>query len=271
VTALAYWRVDAFADRPFGGNPAAVILVTTWPSDETMQLVAMEMALSETAFVGPDPDGPDPDRRRLRWFTPEVEVDLCGHATLATGHVVLTVLEPHRPSLDVVTRSGALRITRYAGGYAIDLPARPPAPVDDPALVATIADAIGAPVVALSRARDLVAEVSSADAVRRLAPDPAKLAAIDTFGLIVTAAGDRPGIDFVSRFFAPREGIFEDPVTGSAHCTLAPYWSPRVGRSIITGRQESRRGGTIGCELRGDRVILVGNAIMVGRGQVFAP
>lgn len=242
--------VDAFTDEPFRGNPAAVAVVEAFPADERMQAVAREMALSETAFCVARVDG-DHD---LRWFTPTVEVDLCGHATLAAGHVLGGEARFH-------TRSGVLSCRAGGdGAIVMDLPADPPVPADPPA-------ALGLPGVrgyALGRG-DAVVELADAGAVRSLVPDLGALAALGTRAVIVTAPGDRPGVDCVSRVFGPNVGIPEDPVTGSAHCTLADYWGERLGRDRLTGEQASARGGTVTMWRRGDRVELGGQAVSVSR------
>ena len=271
-----YTRVDAFTRRPFAGNPAAVIVLPAWPDDALLATVAAELNLSETAYVV--------DRGRadcaldLRWFTPTVEVDLCGHATLAAGVVVLA----GRAGADAVrftTRSGVLTVARAGAdtdGFTLDLPARPPTPVDDPALVRRTEAALGAPVRGLHRADKLLAEVADGDVVRAVRPDLALLATLCDDGVIVTAGtaagatvpGIPPGVDFVSRFFTPNHGIDEDPVTGSAHCVLAPFWAARLGRTTLHAHQVSARGGELGCALRGDRVALTGAAVVVGHGQL---
>jgi predicted PhzF superfamily epimerase YddE/YHI9 len=255
------FQVDAFTARPFAGNPAAVCPLPGPVDDAWMQGLAREMNLSETAFLWPEGDS-----HRLRWFTPAVEVDLCGHATLASAHVLWEsgVLERERQAA-FDTRSG--RLTARAAGDVIvlDFPALPGEPAAAPPGLEV---ALGAPAVAVSRARfDLLVELDSAAAVRGLAPDHDALVGLDCRGVIVTARGDE-GYDFVSRFFAPACGIDEDPVTGSAHCQLAPYWAARLGRSKLRAFQASARGGEVGVELRGDRVELAGRALTVLRGRL---
>jgi len=247
--------VDAFTDRPFSGNPAAVALVDRFPPDELMQSVAAEVNLSETAFVANRSDG-DHD---LRWFTPLVEVDLCGHATLAAAHVLGRPVRFH-------TRKGALACRRDADGLVeMDFPADPPEPAVAPAEV---------PVDDLrwfGRGRDdVVIELPSAEAVRSYQPDLARLAALGSRAVVLTAAGDRPGVDCVSRVFGPRVGIPEDPVTGSAHCCLAVLWSRRTGKDRLVGYQASRRGGTVHMALDGDRVRLGGRAVTVAELRLVA-
>ena len=246
--------VDAFTDRPFAGTPAAVAVVETFPGDGWMQNVAREMNLAETAFVVPRPDG-DFD---LRWFTPTVEVDLCGHATLAAAHVLGGTARFH-------TRSGVLSCGPGPGGR-IDMrfPADPPvesARPERPELPG---------LVWYGRGRsDALAVLGEAAAVRALVPDLAAIAALGTRALIVTAPGDRPGADMVSRVFGPNAGIPEDPVTGSAHCTLAGYWCDRLGQSSLVGEQASPRGGTVWMRRDGDGVVLGGHAVTVSQVRLL--
>ncbi len=253
-------QVDAFTSRLFGGNPAAVCLLDEWLPDALMQAIAAENNLSETAFVVREGDG-----FAIRWFTPAVEVDLCGHATLASAHVLFA----HEPDLAEVrfsSQSGPLRVTRAGPRLQLDLPRRdgtpcPPEP--------RLADALGAQPRELHAARDLLAVFDSEDQVRALAPDMPLLATLDRFGFIVTAPGR--DCDFVSRYFAPREGVPEDPVTGSAHCTLVPYWAARLGKPELHARQVSRRGGELFCTLAGDRVLVAGEAVTFLEGTIEVP
>ena len=251
--------VDAFADRPFAGNPAAVCVLDRPAPEAWMQQVADEMHLSETAFAVRRPDG-DFD---LRWFTPTVEVDLCGHATLATA----SVLGGGR----FHTRSGVLTCTvDGTGRVTMDFPADPPVAVPAPDGLAAALGLGGAEITeVLSGRTDLVVGVDRGATVRGLVPDLGRLAAVDARGVIVTAAGDRPGIDCVSRFFAVRSGIAEDPVTGSAHCTLAPLWAARTGRTDLVGFQASPRGGTVVMRLDGARVHLTGAAVRVAEVRLL--
>ncbi len=251
--------VDAFTDTAFTGNPAAVCLLPEPAPEAWMQSVAAEMNLAETAFLVPGPPG----QWDLRWFTPTVEVDLCGHATLASTHVLGQAACFH-------TRSGPLSCAPAADGWI---------EMDFPALEATVAAvddgllrAIGTTdvyTVAASRF-DLLVELGSAEAVRALQPDLGALRTLGARGVIVTAPGDRDGIDMVSRFFAPGAGIDEDPVTGSAHCVLAPFWAARTGRTTLVGHQASARGGIVRMRLDGDRVILGGKATTVWSGELHA-
>jgi len=263
---IPLFQVDAFTTRAFAGNPAAVCPLEAWLPDPLMQAIAGENNLSETAFFVPEADG-----FRLRWFTPTHEVDLCGHATLASAFVVFNVLEPARARIAFTTRSGVLTVERAGEHLEMDFPSLPPSPL--PAPPAAVAAALGAVPVAALEARSLVAVFEDAQAVRQLRPDLGALAALDWPSVMVTAPGD--GVDgeadFVSRFFAPGLGVPEDPVTGSAHCTLAPYWGRRLGKSVLRARQVSARGGELICELRGERVRLIGDAVLVLRGTILLP
>ncbi|MGH9017680.1 MAG: PhzF family phenazine biosynthesis protein [Acidimicrobiales bacterium] len=252
--ALALTVVDAFTDRPFAGNPAAVAVVDAFPADDDMQRIAREMNLSETAFLVARSDG----NYDLRWFTPTVEVDLCGHATLATAHAL-------GGSGRFMTRSGLLTCTTADDGWIeMDFPADPPTESPLPA-------GLGLPdVVWCGRGRsDLLIQLADAAAVRSLEPDLAAIAAVDVRCAVVTAIADRPGFDCVSRVFAPAAGISEDPVTGSAHCTLAVFWSQRLGRTELVGEQASPRGGTVRMKIVGDRVVLGGQAVTVSTVQML--
>jgi predicted PhzF superfamily epimerase YddE/YHI9 len=246
--------VDSFTDRPFAGNPAAVALVDRFPEDGEMQLIAREMNLSETAFVASRADG----AYDLRWFTPAVEVDLCGHATLATAHVL-------GGTGRFVTKSGLLTCTTGEDGWIeMDFPADPPTAADVPGTLGI------AGVRWCGRGRsDLLVELADAGSVRALEPDLTSIAELGVRCVVVTAGGDRPGIDCVSRVFAPAVGIPEDPVTGSAHCTLAPYWAGRLGRDELVGEQASARGGIVRMRVAGDRVILGGRAVTVSNVQML--
>jgi PhzF family phenazine biosynthesis protein len=265
-----YFVVDAFTSRPFAGNPAAVMPLETWPDDATLQRIAAEMALSETAFFVPA-TGEAADGFRLRWLTPACEVDLCGHATLATAFVLMTQLEPSRTSVRFHTKSGALDVTRAGDVLTLDFPARVPERLEDARLQAAVGAAIGAEVRELWQSRNLLAVVDNAATVRALAPDFRAVNALPTEGLIVTAPSDEPGVDIMSRYFTPQHGIDEDPVTGSAHCTLGPYWAKRLGKSSFSAKQVSKRGGELAVEVAGDRVRLGGRAVLVARGDLLLP
>jgi PhzF family phenazine biosynthesis protein len=262
------FQVDAFTTEPFRGNPAAVCLLEQARDDEWMQAVGAEMNLPETAFLEPVDDG-----YRLRWFTPTVEVDLCGHATLASAHV-LWELGHTDDCLRFHTRSGLLTARRVADAIQLDFPAQPAEPIAPPT---GLAEALGADPVWVGRSPvDFLVEVADAATVVAVAPDFDALRAFDVRGTIVTAAAGTAelppraqGADFVSRFFAPASGIHEDHVTGSAHCCLGPFWASRLGRGELVGYQASRRGGTVGVCLAGDRVLLAGHAVTVVRGELF--
>lgn len=262
---MRIFQVDAFADTAFTGNPAAVCLLDEPAEAAWMQRVAAEMNLAETAFVEQRAGG-----YRLRWFTPAVEVALCGHATLASAHVLFSTgsAAPDEP-IRFDSASGPLIARRAGEAITLDFPARPARPADLPP---GLAEALGvaAPVWAGRSAEDFLVVLGSQEEVTGLRPDLAGLAEIAVRGTIVTAPSSRPGADFVSRFFAPAVGVPEDPVTGSAHCTLAPYWCRRLGSDSLTGYQASARGGTIGVRLQGDRVILAGGAVTVLAGELTA-
>jgi len=253
------FQVDAFTGGAFKGNPAAVCLLETEADAAWMQKVAAEMNLSETAFLCPEGDA-----WRLRWFTPAVEVDLCGHATLASAHVLFDLGHERARFL---TRSGELLATRAGGRIELDFPALP---VTEAAPPAGLLDALGAAAVFCGMSRfDRLIEVESEEAVRAIEPDVSALAAIDTRGVIVTSRGAGE-YDFVSRFFCPAVGIDEDPVTGSAHCALAPYWAVRLGKADMRAYQASARGGEVFVRLAGDRVFLGGSAVTVLSGELRA-
>jgi PhzF family phenazine biosynthesis protein len=259
--------IDAFTDTAFGGNPAAVCLlpgVPPWPSDEWLQSVAAEMNLSETAFL----KHREGCEYELRWFTPAVEVALCGHATLAAAHFLWEAGREGGDLLVFLTRRRGLLPARRrpSGEIELDFPAQPATACTPPDGLLT---ALGTTAVTVGRnADDFLVEVASATAVRELRPDFVALAAIDCRGVIVTAASDEPRFDFVSRFFGPRAGVNEDPVTGSAHCCLAEYWGERFGRAELTGYQASARGGVVRVSRGGGRVKLIGRAVAMTRGQL---
>jgi len=253
------YQVDAFTSRLFGGNPAAVCILDSWLDADVMQDIAAENNLSETAFIVQNNTGYD-----LRWFTPKIEVDLCGHATLAAGYVVLRFLSWESESVSFETLSGTLTVRRDDDWLSMDFPARPPTLV--PAIKA-LSDALGKAPSEVHMSRDVLALYEDEASVRALSPDFAKLAALEEgLGIIVTAKGD--DVDFVSRFFAPKAGISEDPVTGSAHCTLVPFWSERLGQSKLQARQVSERGGELQCEHRGDRVTIRGQCTLFLKGKI---
>ncbi|MGN3974561.1 PhzF family phenazine biosynthesis protein [Tsuneonella sp. SYSU-LHT278] len=255
---LRYWHVDAFAARPFDGNPAAVVLVEDWPDEGLLQAVAAENGLPATAFVAPD--------RAIRWFSPSGEIALCGHGALAAGHVLLEAEGGERAAF----RTGAgtaIEVVRDAGAYAVALPAIRTRPADP----GDAAHVLGArPLEAwCSNARHRILLFASEAAVRSLAPDVAALAAGANDQLICTAPGDRT--DVVSRVFVGGPGAREDAVTGSAHAALAPFWAPRLGRDRFTAHQASARGGDLECRIEGDRVWLTGRCVTIARGALYLP
>jgi predicted PhzF superfamily epimerase YddE/YHI9 len=250
---LPIYQVDAFASRVFAGNPAAVVPLDAWLPDVVMQSIAAENNLAETAFFVPANGA-----WGLRWFTPTVEVDLCGHATLASAWVVFNHLSP-KGSAEAAfdTKSGRLTVKREGDLLAMDFPSWPPEKTVGPALLGRALGAVPREVLA---AKDLLAVFDTADQVRALSPDFASIAKLDVFAVVVTAPGEGD-CDFVSRFFAPQQGIPEDPVTGRAHCMLTPYWSKRLGKRELKARQISLRGGELVCRDRGERVSIAGRAI----------
>lgn len=255
---LDQYQVSAFTSRQFGGNPAAVVPLQEWLPAETMQAIAAENNLSETAFYVPEREG-----FGLRWFTPGVEVDLCGHATLGTAHVLFNELNHSEQPLRFQTRSGELVITQSESGIAMDLPAHK---IEETAVDPAIAAALGSEPMAAFAAPSWVYLYESEAQVRALAPDFRALLAASELPVIVTAAGDE--VDFVSRFFGPQVGIDEDPVTGSAHCALVPLWAERLGKTAFEAQQVSARGGDLYCELQGDRVMLRGRCLTFLRGEI---
>ena len=260
---IPFYQLDAFTDRPFGGNPAAVCLLDDWLPDETLQTIAAENNLSETAYLVPEGDGWE-----IRWFTPKAEVDLCGHATLAGAGVVFRHLTPDAERVAFRSRhSGELPVTRSGDLLFLDFPSRPPreVPVTD-----ALAEALGARPVAAVEARDLYAIFEDAETVRSLTPDQELLLPLNDFAVGVTApgTGGDADVDFVSRFFAPHHGIPEDPVTGSAHSSLTPYWAQRLGKTAMRARQVSARVGELQVDLRGDRVLIGGQVVQVIEGTL---
>jgi PhzF family phenazine biosynthesis protein len=252
------YQIDAFTSRRFRGNPAAVVVMNEWLTDEAMAAIAAENNLSETAFVILHPEVVP-----LRWFTPTVEVDLCGHATLAAAHVILNDYRPGQDVIRFTTRSGELAVTRRDELLCMDFPAWPATPIAaSDALVA----ALGARPLEVLMARDILAVFDSEEHIKRLRPDFNRIAALNAFAVIVTARGDQ--VDFVSRFFAPAAGVPEDPVTGSAHCTLMPYWAEKLGKNKLSAHQVSARGGELWCEMLGDRVTIAGNTVEYLRGEI---
>lgn len=255
---IPYYHIDAFASQRFRGNPAGVCVLEDWPPDATLQSIAFENNLSETAFIVQRRD-----RYALRWFTPKIEIDLCGHATLAAAYVIFQYLGHLAPAVDFDSKSGPLRVEREGDLYVLDFPSRPPQPCPAPE---ALVRGLGQRPEEVLRARDYLAVLQQADEVAGLPPNLAALSELDCLGIIVTAPGQ--DVDFVSRFFAPRAGIPEDPVTGSAHCTLIPYWSLRLGKARLTAKQLSARGGELWCEDAGDRVKIGGRAVTYLVGEI---
>jgi len=253
---IPYYQVDAFAGSLFSGNPAGIAILIDWFSDEVMQSIAAENHLAETAFVVPRGGHFD-----LRWFTPEVEVDLCGHATLAAAHVLFTHLGYRKVSVEFQTRSGLLPVTRSESLLTLDFPSRPAEECETPEL---LAEGLGGVPLEVRKARDYLAVFESESDVRGLRPRMDVLSKLDCLGIIATAPGY--SCDFVSRFFAPAAGVPEDPVTGSAHCTLIPYWSKRLRKSQLHALQVSKRGGELFCSERGERVAISGRAVTYSTG-----
>ena len=256
------YQVDAFSSKLFSGNPAAICPLENWLPDATLQAIAAENNLAETAFYIVK-DG----QYHLRWFTPGVEVDLCGHATLASAHVIMAMRrEITGPRVSFLTKSGELIVTREGDLYALDFPARPPV---ETSYDSKLFEALGATPKQVLGARDYLCVFDTEAEVRAVRPNMEKLAAIDRFASIITAPGT--DCDFVSRFFAPAKGVPEDPVTGSAHCTLIPYWAARLGKTKLFARQVSPRGGELWCEHRGDRVTIAGKAAAYLEGTIVVP
>ncbi len=256
---LEIYQIDAFASRPFTGNPAAVVPLEAWLADDVMQAIAMENNLAETAFFVREGDG-----YGLRWFTPTVEMDLCGHATLASGYVIFEILGTDQSTLRFQTRSGELTVEKKGERYVLDFPSRPGIASDAPP---GLIEAIGAEPKEILKSRDYMLVYENEADVLAIKPDFNALMKIDTHAAIVTAKGDSS--DFVSRFFAPEVGVPEDPVTGSAHCTLIPYWAEKLGKNELFARQVSTRGGELFCELVSDRVKIGGNAVLYMKGEIY--
>lgn len=267
---IPLYQVDVFADRLFAGNPAAVCPLERWLPDVTLQAIAAENNLSETAFFVAEPPGGDADFL-LRWFTPATEVELCGHATLASGWAVYERLGWTRPVVRFRTlKAGLLRVERRQDAFWLDLPRRRPEP--QPAVPEALARALGAqPVALLAQGSNWLVVYESARTIEGLKPDFAALRALPALGFCVTAPGSRGSEDFVSRYFAPAAGIDEDPVTGSAHCLLVPYWAQRLEREVLEARQASARGGRLRCRLEGERVWLSGGLQPYLNGEIEIP
>ena len=251
-------HVDAFTSQVFRGNPAAVCPLESWLDDQTLQSIAAENNLSETAFlVGGN------GSYEIRWMTPAIEVDLCGHATLASAFVLFGEAEKARDEIVFTSKSGELKVRREGDLLTLDFPSRPPQPMT---ASEDLLEGLGHPPREVWVARDYMAVFETEEEVRTLAPDFGRLAQVDRFAVIVTARGDR--VDFVSRFFAPGQGLPEDPVTGSAHCTLVPFWSKRLGKKALHALQVSARGGELFCEDQGERVAISGRAVRYLEGTI---
>jgi PhzF family phenazine biosynthesis protein len=261
---LQQFQIDAFSERAFGGNPAAVVPLAAWLPDASMQAIAAENQLSETAFLVPEQDE---GAYALRWFTPTTEVALCGHATLAAGHALWQELGETAPTLRFATRSGPLTLQRAEGLLWMDFPACPASEREPPEALTA---GLGMQPPTVLAAEDWLVIVDNAETLRALSPDMRRLAELDRRGVIVSAPGEGEH-HFLSRFFAPKFGIDEDPVTGSAHCTLAPYWGARLGLQRLRGYQASTRGGTVTCRCQGDRVHIGGQAVTFLRGEIEIP
>ncbi len=257
---MKMYIVDAFAERVFTGNPAAVCYLTEWPEDAVMQKIAVENNLSETAFIVKEGG-----QYHIRWFTPRYEIDLCGHATLASAFVLHNFVDPDASAISFCSQSGDLSVTCKDGVYTLDFPSRPAGPAELPA---GLEAALGVPIQALYLSRDLMAVVEDEASVRQARPDFARLVDLPVGdGVIVTAPGT--DCDFVSRCFYPKCGVNEDPVTGSAHCNLIPYWSKRLGKTELLAKQLSARGGTLYCRDAGDRVLIGGTAALYAVSDVY--
>ena len=258
---LKQYQVDAFTDKAFAGNPAAVVPLSSWPDDSFLQAIAEENNLSETAFFVSSKKG-----FKLRWFTPAKEVDLCGHATLATAHVIFEILGYSKQVITFETRSGELFVEREGKSLKMNFPACPPTLIE---CSETLAKGLGQHPIEVLVADDYLAVFDSEATVRALTPNQSLLGQLNLRGVIVTAPGT--DVDFVSRFFIPGAALPEDPVTGSTHCMLAPYWAEKLGKTKFKARQLSKRGGELSVELSGERVLIGGTACLFSRGTVYLP
>lgn len=258
---LKIYQIDAFAEKAFTGNPAAVCPLEEWLPDELMQKIAMENNLAETAFYIPEGDG-----FHLRWFTPAVEVDLCGHATLATAHVLFEHLNYTQKVINFQTRSGLLQVEKKGEILKMNFPVTPFEKTETPQ---DLIEGLGIQPLETYKSDDYLLVVESEEIVQNLQPNLLKVAEVEARGVMVTAPGKE--VDFISRFFAPQSGINEDPVTGSAHTVLIPYWAKKLGKTELTARQISPRGGNLFCTLVGDRVEISGKAITYLIGEIFVP
>jgi PhzF family phenazine biosynthesis protein len=255
---IPIYQIDAFASKVFSGNPAAVCPLKAWLDDALMQAIAMENNLSETAFFVPLDQG-----YHIRWFTPAAEVDLCGHATLASAYTIFSHIDPSSTEATFQSRSGLLKVLRQGDLLAMDFPSQPPAPCEPSS---ALLQALGRKPSEVLRSEDYFVVFPSEQDVRDLDPDMGWLKKVDLRAVIVTAKGKE--VDFVSRFFAPKYGVNEDPVTGSAHCALIPFWSKRQGKKDLIAHQVSKRGGELFCKDRGDRVVIAGRAVPYMEGII---
>lgn len=263
---LTIYQVDAFAEKLFEGNPAAVVPLDSWPEDALLQQIATENNLSETGFfVEVDKDITPGADYHLRWFTPEHEIDLCGHGTLATAYVIKNFLAPHLAEIVFSTqKAGLLRATASEGRYTLDFPSRPPQPCTPPP---QLLQSLGiTTAIEVLKSRDYFVVLPDEEAVKNTEPDLSLMKDLDTIGVIVTAKGR--SADVVSRCFFPNAGIPEDPVTGSAHCNIVPYWASRLGQTKLLCKQISARGGTLHCTLNGDRVLMTGSCVLYMQGEI---
>jgi PhzF family phenazine biosynthesis protein len=257
---IPIYQADAFTDQLFGGNPAAICPLTEWLPDDVMQQIAKENNLADTAFFVKTTNG-----FLLRWFTPEYEIDLCGHATLASAHILFKELAYSGDAIHFETlKAGTLTVKKDSDKYTMDFPSRPPIPIEIPN---GLLEALGGKPISVLRSRDYFVVYETEEEIVELAPDFVALSKMDTVGVIVTSPGKK--VDFVSRFFAPGAGIPEDPVTGSAHCNLIPYWAKKLGKNKLHAYQISARKGELWCELKGDRVLMGGKAITYLKGEIY--
>ena len=260
---LTIYQVDAFTNKIFGGNPAAIIPLQNWLDDELMQKIAMENNVSETAFFVPSDNGNEASYD-IRWFTPSLEIDLCGHATLASAYIIKTFIEPHVKEVNFTTqKAGTLKTYIKEGMYTLDFPSRKPVATQPPK---KLFESLGiTTAIEVLKSRDYFVVLPNEETVRNIEPDFNLMKELNA-GVIITAKGQ--SADVVSRFFYPAAGIEEDPVTGSAHCNLIPYWSEKLGTAKIFAKHLSKRGGDLWCEHKGDRVLMSGNCVLFMTGEV---
>jgi PhzF family phenazine biosynthesis protein len=258
---IPFFQVDAFTNKAFGGNPAAICILNSWLDNDVLQKIAAENNLSETAFLVPT----SPGNYELKWFTPTVEIDLCGHATLASAFVLFEYFDQGKTVLKFQTASGELSVTKSEKLLSMDFPARPPIETKPPGI---LTEALGVEASYVLESRDILAVFEDEDTIQNMTPDFDKLKKVQShFAVIVSAPGEHS--DFVSRFFAPNAGINEDPVTGSAHCTLIPYWAKRLNKNKLHAFQLSTRKGEVFCEYSADRVIISGHSTLFAKGEIY--